>query len=82
MQPKPHVKAIQELKGYFAFSLSSVSSNNWWAQSLINSSRASSMADKSESSSLRFCCSGAFPTTWSRLEPLEEYESCLVSLYK
>lgn len=65
---------MQEIKGYFAFSLSSVSSNNWWAQSLIKSSRASSMADKSESSSLSVCCSGAFPTSWSRLEPLEKHE--------
>lgn len=72
MQSKPCVKIMQELKGYFAFSLSSISSNIWWAQFLINSSRASSIADKSESSSLRFCCSGAFPTTWSRLLPLRK----------
>lgn len=59
------------MEGYLSFSLSSVNSNSCWAQSLINSSKASSMADRSESSACSFFCWGAAPKLF-RSDPLQK----------
>lgn len=58
------------MEGYLSFSLSSVNSNSCWAQSLINSSRASSIAERSESSACSFFCWGAAPKLF-RSDPLQ-----------
>lgn len=59
------------MEGYLSFSLSSVNSSSCWAQSLINSSKASSMADRSESSAWSFFCWGAAPKFF-RSDPLQK----------